>query len=68
MFIANYKGRVGVYQYDLVDGKYKGCNTNDITEPWGIALSKDEKKLAVAENTCVKIFKVEKALDPEDIE
>ncbi len=59
VFIANYKGRVGVYQYDLEDGEYKDCNTNDVTEPWGIALSKDEKKLAVADNTNVKIFKVE---------
>ncbi|XP_072036949.1 E3 ubiquitin-protein ligase TRIM71-like [Amphiura filiformis] len=58
VFIANYQGRVGVYQYDLEYGMYIGCNINDVAQPWGLALSKDEKKLAVADNTCVKIFEI----------
>ncbi|XP_072036948.1 E3 ubiquitin-protein ligase TRIM71-like [Amphiura filiformis] len=60
VFVANYVGKVGIYQYQVTpdDVWYIGCNTNDVTQPWGLALSKDEKKLAVVDNTRVKIFEI----------
>ncbi|XP_072014434.1 LOW QUALITY PROTEIN: uncharacterized protein [Amphiura filiformis] len=58
VFVANYQGEVGIYQYRYDNSRCVACNTTVVTEPWGLALSTDEETLAVADNTCIKIFKI----------
>ncbi|XP_072051911.1 uncharacterized protein [Amphiura filiformis] len=49
-------GHEGIYRYS-VNGKHMGCVTRNVSNPHGIYLTTDGKRLAVAEDTRIKVFK-----------
>ncbi|XP_072013535.1 uncharacterized protein [Amphiura filiformis] len=54
IYVGNRKGMRGIHQF-TEDGNYVGCITENVTNPWGIALTPAEDQLVVAEETSIKI-------------
>ncbi|XP_072031406.1 E3 ubiquitin-protein ligase TRIM71-like [Amphiura filiformis] len=45
----------GIFSYSA-SGDVLGCITEELSYPWGIAITDDGKRMMVVENECVKIF------------
>ena len=54
IYVGNRKGRCGIHEF-TEDGDYMGCLTDQISNPWGIALTPDEDQLVVVAETTIKL-------------
>ncbi|XP_072040759.1 uncharacterized protein [Amphiura filiformis] len=50
-------GSPGIYKFDMT-GHFLGCVTKDVTVPYGLALSEDERVLAVGDKKLVTLFEL----------
>ena len=59
IYISSYSFNAGIYRYSSETGAYLGCITKDVKNPVGLALSDDGDRILVAQDTSVKILKLE---------
>ncbi len=58
IYVANQgEGAMGVYRFKI-SGEFIECVASDLNKPWGVALSEDDRELAVVDNDgkSVKLF------------
>lgn len=64
IYIANQMGKAGIYSFTL-EGEYLECFQSDVTVPWGIAVSDDEKYLFASSESGPGIYETDK-MDRDD--
>ena len=53
IYVGNRKGMRGIHHF-TEDGNYVECITENVSNPWGLALTPEEDQLVVAEETSIK--------------